>query len=256
MEDRMYNHPTDLVTIDIQDRVAVLTMNEPKRRNPFSVHMRYALTDAFRYLFHEDTNSRAIVLTGAGGHFCAGGDISGMATTPTFLQQRAQIAIASELVRIICTGPKPVLAAVEGSCIGAGLSLACAADFAIAGAGSKLGCTFVKMGLIPDTGVMWTLAQRAGHGKARELMLSGNMFTTSQAVQHGIVDQEVADGEALSIAVSQARELAKAPATTLALIRGALVNGMNTFQDAIRIESGLSRFQGADHSASASRPAI
>lgn len=240
----MYKHPTDLVTIELDGNVAILTMNEPKRRNPFSVHMRYALTDAFRYLFDEDTESRTIVLTGAGGHFCAGGDISGMAATPTFLQQRTQIAVASELVRIICTGRKPVLAAVEGSCIGAGLSLACAADIAVAGTGSKLGCTFVKMGLIPDTGVMWTLAQRAGHGKARELMLSGSMFTTADAVDSGVLDQEVPDGEALNAAVARARELAEAPATTLALLRGALLNGMNTFQEAIRVETGHSAFRG------------
>ncbi|MCD2172227.1 enoyl-CoA hydratase/isomerase family protein [Rhizobium sp. C4] len=240
----MYKHPTDLVTIEHDGDVAILTMNEPKRRNPFSVHMRHALTDAFRYLFDQDTTSRAIVLTGKGGHFCAGGDISGMAATPTFLQQRAQIAVASDLVRIICAGRKPLLAAVEGSCIGAGLSMACVADIAIVGTGSKLGCTFVKMGLIPDTGVMWTLSQRAGAGRARELMLSGRMMTASEAVQLGVVDEEVPEGEALTTAIARARDLAATPATTLALLRGALVTGMNTFHETIRVETQLSSFNG------------
>ncbi len=241
----MYKHPTDLVTIEMDGDVAILTMNEPKRRNPFSVHMRYALTDAFRYLFDEDKQSRAIVLTGASGHFCAGGDISGMAATPTFLQQRTQIAVASDLVRMICSGSKPVLSAVEGSCIGAGLSMACAADIAIVASGAKLGCTFVKMGLIPDTGVMWTLAQRAGHGRARELMLSGRMFSPSEAVRDGILDEEVADGEALSAAVARAHELARTPPSTMSLLRGALVSGMNSYQDAVRVEASLAGFKGA-----------
>lgn len=240
----MYKHPTELVTIEREGDVAVLTMNEPKRRNPFSVSMRHALTDAFRYLFDQDDASRAIVLTGAGGHFCAGGDISGMATTPTFLQQRTQIAVASNLIRMICAGRKPVLAAVEGSCIGAGISLACVADIAVVGSGAKLGCTFVKMGLIPDTGVMWTLSQRAGAGRARELMMSGRMFTPGEAVKLGILDEEVPDGEALKTATARAQELAAAPATTLALLRGALVTGMNSFHDTIRVESDLSAFQG------------
>jgi len=240
----MYKHPTDLVTIEFDGDVAILTMNEPKRRNPFSVHMRYALTDAFRYLFDEDKESRAIVLTGAGGHFCAGGDISGMAATPTFLQQRTQIAVASDLVRMIVSGSKPVISAVEGSCIGAGLSMAIAADIAIVASGAKIGCTFVKMGLIPDTGVMWTLAQRTGHGRARELMLSGRMFTPSEAVRDGVLDEEVPNGEALASAIARARELAKTPSSTMALLRGALVTGMNSYQEAIRVEASLTAFRG------------
>ncbi|MBD0417333.1 enoyl-CoA hydratase/isomerase family protein [Oryzicola mucosus] len=240
----MYKHPTDLVTIETDGDVAILTMNEPNRRNPFSVHMRYALTEAFHHLFEEDKRSRAIVLTGAGGHFCAGGDISGMSATPTFLQQRTQIAVASDLVRLMCSGPKPIVAAVEGSCIGAGLSLACAADVAVVGRSAKLGCTFVKMGLIPDTGVMWTLTQRAGHGKARALMLSGAMFTPKQAVKDGILDEEVPDGEALAEAVAKAREFAKMPPSTLALLRGALVTGMNSYQEAMRVEASLAAFKG------------
>lgn len=233
----MYKHSSDLVKIEFDGEVAIVTMNDSKRRNPFSLAMRIALSDAFRYLFDEDKSSRSIVLIGAGGHFCSGGDLSGMASTPTFLQQRANISVASELVRMICSGRKPVLAAVEGSCIGAGLSLACAADIVIAGVGSKLSCAFVKVGLIPDTGIMWTLGQRAGHGKARELMLSGAVISVADAFKNGIVDQVVADGEAMKVAVERARALAQTPPDTLAFMRRALVNGMNTFSECCRVEA-------------------
>jgi enoyl-CoA hydratase/carnithine racemase len=231
--------PNNLVAVDFDAHVAVVTMNEPKRRNPFSAAMRVALSEVFRRLFEDDDRCRAIVLTGAGGHFCAGGDISGMSDGPPFLRQRQQIAVASELIRTISIGRKPVIAAVEGSCIGAGLSLACAADLAIAGAGSKLGCTFVKMGLIADTGLLWTLVQRAGHAKARELMLTARMFGVAEAVEMGVLDQQVNDGQALTVAIARAHELAKMTPVTPALLRAALVNGMNTFSDCCRIESVL-----------------
>jgi enoyl-CoA hydratase/carnithine racemase len=235
----MSTPPDDLVTVDYDAEVAIVTMNEPKRRNPFSVGMRLALSETFRFLFEEDDRCRTIVLTGAGGHFCAGGDISGMASNPPFLQQRQVIAIASELVRTISTGRKPVLAAVEGSCIGAGLSLACAADVAIAGATSKLGCTFVKMGLLPDTGLLWTLVQRAGAAKARELMLSARTFGVPEALAMGVLDQQVPQGDALKVAIATAHDIDRAPPVMRALLRAAMVNGMNMFQDCCRLEAQL-----------------
>ena len=230
---------SDLVAVGFDAQVAIVTMNEPKRRNPFSAAMRVALSEVFRRLFEDEDDCRAIVLTGAGGHFCAGGDVSGLSDSPPFVQQRQKIAIASELIRAISIGRKPVIAAVEGSCIGAGLSLACAADIAIAGAGSKIGCTFVKMGLIADTGLLWTLVQRAGHAKARELMLTARMFGVPEAVEMGVLDQQVNDGQALAVAIARAHELVKMPPVKMALLRAALVNGMNTLGDCCRIEAGV-----------------
>ena len=121
----------EIVQVRREGEVAIVTMNCPSRRNAFSMKMRVALIDAFQRLVHEDAATKAIVLTGAGGHFCAGGDLSEMnAATPTLLELRERIAVAVRLFKLIYAGTKPVVAAVEGTCFGAGLSLAAACDVA------------------------------------------------------------------------------------------------------------------------------
>ena len=232
-------HRQDLVSIEHLGDVAVVMMNEPERRNPFSHAMRIALRDAFHHLQHEDEQSRAIVLTGAGEHFCSGGDLSEMTQTPPILSLRNRMEVACSLVRLITGGNKPVVAAVEGYCIGAGLSLACAADFVVGALNSKYACAFVKVGLLPDTGLLWTLAQRTGHGRARELMLSGRSFDAETALEMGVLNHLVPPGEALPGAIEQAGAFSALPPVSLALLKSALVNGMNTIEDAWRQEMDL-----------------
>ena len=239
MGDHSTNHRQDLITIEHSGDVAVVMMNEPERRNPFSPAMCIALRDAFHHLHHEDQQSRAIVLTGAGGHFCSGEDLAEMTDSPAMLPYRNRMEIACGLVKLITGGNKPVVAAVEGSCIGAGLSLACAADFAAGASGSKYACAFVKLGLLPDTGLLWTLAQRTGHGRARELMLSGRSFDAETALGMGVLNHLVATGEALPAAIEQAGAFSALPPVSLALLKSALVNGMNTIEDAWRQEIDL-----------------
>jgi enoyl-CoA hydratase/carnithine racemase len=239
----------ELVRIEREDEIAIVTMNEPARRNPFSLPMRLALRVAFHRLLHDDDTVRAIVLTGAGEHFCAGGDLSEMTEAPPLLELRDRIAIACGLFRLLHAGGKPVVAAIEGVCVGAGLSLACAADIAIGTSSSRYGCAFVKVGLLPDTGLLWTLPQRVGHGHARELMLSGRMFDAQAALDMGVLHQVTEPGTARSKAVERARALSAIPPVTLALLKAALVNGMNTLEDACRLEIDLNPLvrQTADH---------
>lgn len=239
MTQASYKHPDDLVVVTRDGDVSVVTMNEPERRNPFSLAMRYALQDAFNFLFHEDHATRAIVLTGSGEHFCAGGDLSEMTETPPLLAMRDRIRIGADLFRLIYTGAKPVVAAVEGSCIGAGLSLACASDLVVASNTARFGCAFVKVGLLPDTGLLWTLPQKVGHGRARELMLDARRFGTDEALAWGVVNDTAEPGEALKVALATARNFAQFPPVTLSLLKGALINGMNTVEDAWREEIDL-----------------
>lgn len=249
MTDVPYIHPDGLLLTQRHGEVTVVTMNDPRRRNPFSLAMRHALTDAFRQLFNADAETRAIVLTGAGDNFCAGGDLSEMTTAPPLMALRERIQAGCAVFREICSGSKPVVVAVEGACIGAGLSLACSGDLVVAADSSKFGCAFVKVGLLPDTGLLWTLPQKVGASRARQLMLDGRSFTADEALEWGMVSEKVAAGKALEVAVATARRFAAFPPATLALLRGALVDGMNTIDDACRLEIDLNPLvrQTADH---------
>lgn len=231
---------TDIVQVEHRGEVAIVTMNYPERRNAFSLKMRLALLEVFHQLLHEDQRSRAIVLTGAGGHFCAGGDLSEMTSvSPSLLEMRERISIGVRLFRLLFTGDKPVVAAVEGNCMGAGVSLAAACDLAVGSATTKLSCAFVKVGLLPDTGVLWTLPQKIGAGKARELMLSGATFDGTEAGRLGLFNQVVAPGDALEAAVARAERLAQLPPVTLALLKAALVRGSDSIEAAWRREVDL-----------------
>ena len=240
----------DLVQVRHEGDVAVVTMNYPQRRNAFSMAMRVALIDVFQRLFHEDAATRAIVLTGSEGHFCAGGDLSEMqAATPTLLELRERIAVGVRLFRLIYTGTKPVVAAVEGTCFGAGLSLAAACDLAVSSSAAKYCCAFTKVGLLPDTGLLWTLPQKVGGGKARELMLKADVFDAATAQRIGLVNQTTEPGGALDAAIRQAARFASYPPVTLALLKASLVNAGNSIEDAWRLEVDLNPLtrQTSDH---------
>ncbi|MNC14292.1 1,2-epoxyphenylacetyl-CoA isomerase [compost metagenome] len=231
---------SDIVQVEHRGNVAIVTMNYPERRNAFSLNMRLALLETFHRLHHQDDSCRAIVLTGAGGHFCAGGDLSEMTTvSPSLLQMRERISIGVRLFRLLFTGDKPVVAAVEGNCMGAGISLAAACDLAVGSEAAKLACVFVKVGLLPDTGLLWTLPQKVGASKARELMLGAEPFDGIQAGQFGLFNQVVAPGEALEAAVARAQHLAALPPVTLALLKSSLVRGGDSIEAAWRREVDL-----------------
>ncbi|NPT53921.1 enoyl-CoA hydratase/isomerase family protein [Paraburkholderia elongata] len=240
----------DIVQVRHEGDVAVVTMNYPQRRNAFSMKMRVALIDVFQHLMHEDAATRAIVLTGAGGHFCAGGDLSEMqALTPTLLELRERIAVGVRLFRLIYTGTKPVVAAVEGTCFGAGLSLAAACDLAVSSNEAKYCCAFAMVGLLPDTGLLWTLPQKVGGGKARELMLKAQVIDAATALRIGLVNQTTEAGGALDAAIQQAARFASYPPVTLALLKASLVNAGNSIEDAWRLEVDLNPLtrQTGDH---------
>ena len=230
----------EIVQVRREGEVAIVTMNCPSRRNAFSMKMRVALIDAFQRLVHEDAATKAIVLTGAGGHFCAGGDLSEMnAATPTLLELRERIAVTVRLFKLIYAGTKPVVAAVEGTCFGAGLSLAAACDVAVSSSTAKYCCAFVKVGLLPDTGLLWTLPQKIGGGKARELMLKANVIDAAEALRIGLVNQTTEPGRALDAAIELAARFASFPPVTLALLKASLVTAGNSIEDAWRLEMDL-----------------
>jgi len=191
---------TDHLLETIEDGVATFTMNRPQARNALSGEMGAALFEGVRRAA-SDPKVRAIVLTGAGGAFCAGGDVKGFAADtgrgsgvgqsggPSFEQRAASLRNGMEVVRWLHEAPKPTLAVIPGPAAGAGLSLALACDLRIAAESAKLTTAFSKVGLAGDYGGSWFLSHLVGQAKARELYFTADVITGAEAAALGIVNR-------------------------------------------------------------------
>lgn len=215
--------------------VAIVTIDNPERRNALGRQMRLALRDTVHRLLVADSESRAIVLTGAGGQFCAGADISEM-TQRTIPQSREILDESCMVVRDMTGGPKPVVAAVEGVAFGAGLSLAVATDYVVAASSARFCAAFIRVGLIPDTGILWTLPKKIGMTKAREMLSLAAEIDGVEAGRIGLVNKVVEPGQALAAAIDVAQGLAHNPPLGMALLKSALTFGADTMDAAIRTE--------------------
>lgn len=189
---------TDHLLEKVDGGVATLTMNRPEARNAMTGDMLAALTDALQR-HAADRSIRAVVLTGAGDAFCAGGDVKGFASeassnsqTEFDLEERVHnLRVGMEASRIIHEMPKPTIAVIPGPAAGAGLSLALACDFRIAAENAKMTTAFAKVGLAGDYGGSYFLTQLVGAAKARELYLTADVITGAEAEKLGIVTKAV-----------------------------------------------------------------
>ncbi len=205
--------------------IVVLTLNAPERRNALSLAMRAALADAFEDI-EEDGSVRAVVLTGASGTFCSGGDLTAM-EIGGIAEGRERMRRTHRLVRAMAGARVPIVAAIEGWCAGAGLSLACASDHVVAASDALFRATFGAVGLIPDLGLLHTLPRRVGEGRARELLLFGETMEAQRAHAIGLVDRLCAPGAALTTAKERAALLAERAPLSLALTRALLSPGLD-----------------------------
>ncbi|VEG39902.1 enoyl-CoA hydratase/carnithine racemase [Mycolicibacterium flavescens] len=191
---------TDPVLIDIQDRVAVLTVNDPERRNAVTFEISTALREAVDAA-EADPDVHAVIVTGAGKAFCAGADLSALGSaTEDGLRKIYDGFLA------VANCALPTIAAVNGPAVGAGLNLALAADVRIAGPAALFDPRFQKLGIHPGGGATWMLQRAIGPQAARASLLFGMRFDAEAAVRYGLA-LEVADDP-----VAAARELAKGPA--------------------------------------------
>jgi enoyl-CoA hydratase/carnithine racemase len=224
-----------LIEVTREGPVAIVTLNNPRRRNAMGRQMRQMLRDTVHRLMVDDPESRAIVLTGAGEHFCAGADISEM-TKRTILQSREILAESCVVVREMQAGPKPVVAAVEGVAFGAGLSLAVAADYVVAASSARFCAAFLRVGLIPDTGILWTLPKRIGMARAREMLSLATEIDGNKAAAIDLANEVVEPGAACARAIEIALGLAALPPLGVALLKEALTNAATTMEGALRAE--------------------
>ena len=208
------------VLTDSQIPVRVLTLNRPDRRNAIDLVLRVELAEAIAEAM-ADPQVRAIVLTGAGGSFCSGGDISTMQRLPPE-QGRPRSEAAQRVTFEIWSGRKPVVAAVEGAAVGAGLALALACDRIVAAESATFSASFLRVALAGDMGIFASLPARVGPHRAKQMMLFAERLDAAQAQSAGLVDVLTADGTALDRALADARALAAGPARAIATIKQSL----------------------------------
>lgn len=217
--------------------VTVLTMSYPQKRNALALPLREKLAQALEAAL-DDPNCRAIVLTGDGGHFCSGGDISGFEQASA-LEARQRMQKIHDMVRLITHGNKPVIAAVEGHAAGAGLCLAADCDIVVASTEAKFTCSFSKVGLAPDLGGLWSLPARMGLGRAKMMMLTGRTLDATSAQEQGLVETLCEPGQALTTAIALAEEIAQCAPLTHAMTKTALTKGGMSVDQLLALEADL-----------------
>lgn len=213
-----------LIQLQVEGGIATLTLNRPDKRNAMSDAMRSEFIDALERVA-ADKAVRALVLTGAGRGFCAGGDIAGMEkrmNAPTgeiafngwHRQQRVH-----HTQMLLHTMPKPVIAAVNGAASGLGADTALACDFIIASEWASFTWSYIHRGIVPDGGGMYFLPRRVGLPRAKELIFTGRKVEVDEALALGIVDRKTTADRLVADAHAWAAELSKGSATALALTK-------------------------------------
>jgi enoyl-CoA hydratase/carnithine racemase len=204
------------VLVDINEGVATVTLNRPEVKNAISWSVVDALTDAGRSLARQP-EVRAVVVTGAEGVFCSGIDITTFAGDGggEFEPAFAQIARFQRAFDVFEELGRPVIAAVEKYCYGAGFQLAIACDLRVIADGAQLSVMETKWGIIPDLGATTRLPRLIGLSRAKDLAMTARIIDADEADRFGLVDRRAPEGGALKTATELARELAAGPPMAL-----------------------------------------
>ena len=203
--------------------VVVLKINRPQVRNALNLEVRIRLADEITRC-GTDGSVRCIIITGSEAAFAAGADIGEMAEAgPVEVMSRN----VQKYWRAIMDCPKPIIAAVEGFALGAGLELALCADIIVAGEGAKLGLPEVKVGILPGGGGTQKLARLVGRHRAMLLMMTGRMFGAAEAFSMGVISEIAPTGQALTRALEIAREIAAMPPISVMQIKEIVNAGLN-----------------------------
>jgi len=227
---------TELVTLDRPEKqIALVTLNRPEKRNAFSPELREALLVRLQELETDET-VRAVIITGSGGQFCAGGDLVSIVGVDA-IAGRVRIKRGHEIIQLILSSDKPFISAVEGYAMGAGAGLAIACDTVVVDEKTTIGFPFLKVGLGPDFGVAYTLTQRLTPGAARHAFLHAKNFKGEEAVICGLADELAETGKVQSRALELAKNLAAMPPHALGLSKQQFVSASADFASAAEMEA-------------------
>lgn len=210
-------------------RVATLTLNRPQRKNALGPEEWQALSQALQQIA-ADASVRVVLLRGTGGAFSSGGDLASM---PERLEwplavRTQQLVRDAQVIRQIVDLDRPVVAAIEGPCMGAGLALALACDLRIAADTASLGAVFHRVGLSADFGISWLLPRVVGPTRAAELLLCAEVLSGTQAQACGLVHRVVAADALASQAEALCLRMAAGPPLALAASKRSLQRAMST----------------------------
>jgi 2-(1,2-epoxy-1,2-dihydrophenyl)acetyl-CoA isomerase len=221
------------IRFSVEDEIARLVLNRPEQRNALDLDMRDEIEHAVREL-RAKGGARALVITGAGGAFCAGGDLRALSegkrpTTANRERIRRLHIWFSELLDL----EMPVIAVVDGPAFGAGFNLALASDFILATPRAQMCAVFVRIGLVPDLGGLQLLPRIVGLQRAKEIIFSGRVIGVEEAVSLGIVHQVVPQDDPLATGVAFAQRFRNAPTEAIGMAKNILNQSFNLDRHAL-----------------------
>ena len=225
---------TDELLCEIRNRVALITLNRPDARNALSDQLTPALRRMIRRC-GDDSSVGALLITGAGAAFCAGGDVKSMGRSDAAkagapIDERvADLRIKQRTLTGALVGlRKPTLAALPGPAAGAGLALALACDIRIAAESAVMTTGYARIGLTGDYGIAWLLTRLVGTSRARELMFLSERVDARRCEALGLVNRVIADAELRDVAFALARSLAEGPSQAYAGMKDNLDHALTT----------------------------
>ena len=207
----------NVILTSVTNRVATLTFNRPEKLNALSRDLLFQSIDCLKQ-WSRDPDIGAIIVTGSGRAFCAGGDVSNMAkdnAAPETLEQQIDgLRNVQELSWLLYNIPKVTIAAVNGHAMGAGLGVSLACDLRIASAQAKFGTAYAKVGFGGDFGTTWLLTQYVGAPKAKEMFFLTDIIDAAEAQRIGLVNRVVAPDELVPTVNEIAQRIAHGPLTS------------------------------------------
>ena len=223
------------VTTELRNdsKVRVITISDPSKLNAIGDDLRNGLAQEIATAT-SDPNCKSIIITGANRAFSSGGELSGMPTEGDAIRRR--MGTMHKIIRMITHGSQVVIAAVEGVAFGSGMSLAAAADVVVASDQSKFGCTFGRVGLIPDVGFLWSVPRRIGLQRTRLIALRNAVIEAELALEWGLVDYLCPTGTALDCALEKAAEIIRTPARTLASAKRMMATNYSSLDAVLEAE--------------------
>jgi 2-(1,2-epoxy-1,2-dihydrophenyl)acetyl-CoA isomerase len=228
------------IQVELRDAVGIITLNRPASLNALTTEVGQEFLAAVGEV--QQSGARAIVLTGAGRAFCAGGDLREM---QRIAEQEGKVEaffdeplrLLNECILMIRRVPLPFIAAVNGAASGGGCNLALACDFVVAGESARFNQAFIKFGLVPDCGGTFILPRLVGWKRASELMMTGEVVTAARALEMGMINAVVPDDELLARALAMAEKLAQAPTAAIGRIKELLeASATNDYEAQLELE--------------------